>query len=126
MCASDAGVALERLVRIDIDEGTGWAPVVGACVEGIDIVVVARPRCTALEARRIEARVRAHGAVLVVLGDPGAFGAHVVLSSRTERWDFTTHAARRTVHVRARGRRLHGDAVAHVVLPDDVRSVPAR
>ena len=52
-------------------------------------------------------------------------GAHVVLSSRTVRWDFTTHAARRTVHVRAHGRRLHGDAVAHLVLPDDARSAPA-
>jgi len=126
MCASDAGVALERLVRIDIDEGAPWAHVVGACVEGIDIVVVARPRCTAHDARRIEARVKAHGGVLVVLGDAGAFSAHVVLSSRTVRWDFTTHAARRTVHVRADGRRSRADAVAHMVLPDDARTVAAR
>lgn len=124
LCASDAGVALERLVRIDIDGDASWPRVVGACVEGIDVVVVSGPRCSARDARRIEARMKAHGGVLVVLGDPGVFGAHVTLSARTVQWDFTTHAARRIVEVSATGRRLHGVRRSEMTFPDDARVVP--
>ena len=121
MCASDAGVAIERLVRVDVEDDAAWPRVLGACVEGIDVVVVHGARCTVRDARRIEARMKAHGGVLVVLGDPGAFEVHVTLSSRTVQWDFTTHAARRTVEVSATGRRLHAVRRVEMTFPDEAR-----
>lgn len=71
VAAAELGVALERLVLV-ADPGRdreGWAPVVGALVDGFDVVLVAAPeRFRPADARRLVARVRERGAVLVAVG----------------------------------------------------------
>jgi hypothetical protein len=109
MSAREHGVALQRLLCVDAGtQATTWTPVVGACVDGLDLVVVHAPQCSLHDARRIEARLKAHGSVLIIVGDPGVFSPTVVLSSHTTQWEFSTHALRREVDVVATGRRVHG------------------
>jgi hypothetical protein len=71
VAAAELGVAFERLVLV-ADPGRdreGWAPVMGALVDGFDVVLVAAPqRFRPADARRLVARVRERGAVLVAVG----------------------------------------------------------
>lgn len=109
MSAREHGVALQRLLCVDAGtQTTTWTQVVGACVDGLDVVVVHAPQCSLHDARRIEARLKAHGSVLIIVGDPGVFSPAVVLLSHTTQWEFSTHASRREVDVVATGRRVHG------------------
>lgn len=108
MSAREHGVALQRLLCVDAGtQSTTWTQVVGACVDGLDVVVVYAPQCSLHDARRIEARLKTHGSVLIIVGDPGVFSPAVVLSSHTTRWEFSTHASHRDVDVVATGRRVH-------------------
>jgi hypothetical protein len=108
MSAREHGIALQRLLCVDTGtQPATWTQVMGACVDGLDVVVVYAPQCSLHDARRIEARLKAHGSVLVIVGDPGVFSPAVVLSSRTTQWEFSTHASRREVDVVATGRRVH-------------------
>jgi len=78
VAASEMGVAFERLALV-ADPGrerAGWASVVAALVDGFDVVLVAtgadagRPAggVRPADARRLVARVRERGAVLVAVG----------------------------------------------------------
>lgn len=71
--AAELGVALERLALVR-HPGREWAGVVAAFLDGFDVVSVAVPaRLRAGDARRLSARARERGAVLVAVGDwPGA------------------------------------------------------
>jgi hypothetical protein len=109
MSAREHGVALQRLLCVDAGtQPATWTQVMGACVDGLDVVVAYAPQCSLHDARRIEARLKAHGSVLIIVGDPGVFSPAVVLSSHTTQWEFSTHASRREVDVVATGRRVHG------------------
>jgi hypothetical protein len=76
--AAELGVALERLVLVadpgrDRGEGerTGWPSVVAVLVDGFDVVLVGAEtgaRLRAADARRLVARVRERGTVLVGVG----------------------------------------------------------
>ena len=70
--AAGLGVDLDRLALVPFP-GTSWLEVVAALIEAVDIVVVRPPpRVFDADARRLAARVRQRGAVLVVLGQwPG-------------------------------------------------------
>jgi hypothetical protein len=77
VAAAELGVALERLVLVadpGRDRGgerTGWPSVVAALVDGFDVVLVgaeAGARLRAADARRLVARVRERGTVLVGVG----------------------------------------------------------
>jgi hypothetical protein len=105
MCVSTGGQA------------QSWSHVVGALVDGVDLVVVSSPTCSAAETRRIVARAKASGAVLIILGKPGQFSPDVVLSSSTTEWHFNTHAASRTMAVQAHGRRVYNQRALTVQLP---------
>ena len=118
MSAAEHGVALQRTLCVEVDDDVAtWTRVVGACVDGVDIVVVYRPKCGIGDVRRLEARIKAHGSVLIVMGDPGVFSPSVVLTAQTTRWDFSSHAARRHVHVSATGRRVYGNQHCSLVFP---------
>jgi hypothetical protein len=77
VAAAELGVAFERLVLV-ADPGrerAGWASVVAALVDGFDVVLVAAGRGPgaghvprAGDARRLVARVRERGSVLVAVG----------------------------------------------------------
>ena len=123
LSADEYGVALQRTVCVSSGSSNTWPQVVGALVDGIDLVAVMSPTCSAGEARRITARARAQGTVLIVVGRQGAFDVDVVLTARSLQWRFDTHASSRIVHVATHGRRVHGARDVTVCLPSPEGSV---
>ena len=118
MAAHEYGVALQRVMCVSTGGHTqSYAQVVGALVDGIDLVVVSSPTCSAAETRRIVARAKASGSVLIILGRAGQFSPDVVLSSSTTEWHFHTHASSRTMSVQAHGRRVYNQRALTVQLP---------
>jgi hypothetical protein len=89
----------------------------GALVDGFDLVAVSSPTCSVGEARRITARAKSQGSVLLVVGNPGAFEVDATLRASTVSWQFDTYASARTVTVEARGRRVYGNRSCTVQLP---------
>jgi hypothetical protein len=118
MAAHEYGMALQRVMCVNSGGHTqSYAQVVGALVDGVDLVVVSSPACSAAEARRIVARAKASGSVLIILGRAGQFSPDVVLSSSTTEWHFYTHASSRTMSVQAHGRRVYNQRALTVQLP---------
>lgn len=115
--AREHGVALHRVVFLDTGGSSSWARIVGALVDGFDIVVVAGPACRPAEARTVAARAKARGTVVVIHGDPGPFPLDLSLCTRTESWRFAAHATSRTVGITAGGRRAAGRRSVTVLLP---------
>lgn len=84
--AGEMGVALDRLALVP-DPGRDWPAVVAALVDALDVVLVAPPaqsRPRAGDARRLGARVRERGGVLVALG--AWEGADVRLAVTHRQW----------------------------------------
>ena len=81
--AAGQGLALERLVVVDAPDPTGWGPVVATLVGAFDLVMVApRHRVGAADVRRLAARCRERGSVLLHLGDgpwPGRLDLRLVV-----------------------------------------------
>jgi hypothetical protein len=115
LSAHEHGVALHRTVCVDAGAGVG--AVLGALVDGFDFVAVWSPACSVSEARRIAARVKAQGSVLLVMGNAGAFDVDATFGAHTVNWQFDTYASARTVDIAARGRRVHGERSCRVQLP---------
>lgn len=115
--AREHGIALHRTVCATSGAAEAWPLVVGALVDGIDMVAVSSPVCRASEARQLAARAKASGAVLFVVGDAGSFVPDVVLHSRTVSWNFDLHARSRRVDVSVTGRRVHARRTRLVRLP---------
>lgn len=121
--AAEFGVPLERVVRIDtgVDQASGtehdWIDVMGAAVDGFDLVLTRVPdllrdsrRPPAV--RKLGSRLQQKGAVVVTLGAPGALGGDIELASRRTVWaglgDGTGHLRRRVIDVEVGGRRMSG------------------
>jgi len=69
VAAAESGVALERLALVS-EPGPDWPEVVAALLDGIDVVVAAPPvGVSAVLARRLAARARQRGTVLVAALD---------------------------------------------------------
>jgi len=67
VAAARSGIELARLVLVP-SPGSKWATVTAALVEGFDVVVLyPPPAVTSADARKLEARVRERGSMLVVL-----------------------------------------------------------
>lgn len=132
--AAEAGVDLQRLVLVRATLGRGdderWLQVLGALVDGFDLVVVGSAACVrSATARRVQARVQARGAVLVVVGDPGPFSCDLHLIGRA-RWEGLGeghgHLRAREVDWVLEGRRVPRPRRSTVWLPDaSGRIVPA-
>jgi hypothetical protein len=71
--AAQAGLDPDRLLLV-AEPGPGWVQVVGALLDGFDIVLLRPPEQPPAQVRRkLEATARRYGSVLVVSGDwPGA------------------------------------------------------
>ena len=68
VAAAELGVRLERLALVP-SPGEQWPVVVAALVDGFDLLLLHPPvRVRATDARRLSARVRERGTVMVVLG----------------------------------------------------------
>jgi hypothetical protein len=111
--AAGLGVALERLVVVAPGDRpvSGWGPVVAALVEGFPVVVVGpRVQLRSGDGRRLAARLRERGGVLVrVVGDAAVpSAAHVRLQVTGGGWEGVDEGAgylrARRVVVEATGR----------------------
>ncbi|MFD6177276.1 MULTISPECIES: hypothetical protein [unclassified Isoptericola] len=106
LAAADAGIALGRTVLVPAP-GPDAPAALAALLDGMDVVVVG-PGATLLDAdrRRLAARARERGAVLVA--QAAWPGAHVALEARGGTWSGVDHGAgwlrRRTLRVRRTGR----------------------
>lgn len=84
VAAAEAGLVLERLALVP-RPGEQWATVVAALLDAIDIVLVRPPhRLRQADARKLIARARERGAVLVPLGPWD--GADLRLEVASARW----------------------------------------
>jgi hypothetical protein len=115
--AAEAGIDLRRVGLVDLAEDASWAGVVAALVGGIDVIVIdGRAPLTPSEGRRLAARARERGSVLVPVTPGsiptgrrrGAWPADVTLTVTAGRWDGLGsghgHLHRRQARVEAEGR----------------------
>jgi hypothetical protein len=117
LAAAEAGVALERFAVVRRVPSARWAAVVAALLDGVGLVLAEVPRyARAGDARRLSARARERGAVLVGIGGWPAEAA-VRLSADISAWHGLELGsgvlAARELRVRVEG---HG-APAHAVVP---------
>jgi len=69
VAAAETGITLERLALVPTPGARAWPAVVAAFLDAVDVVLVRAPaRLPAAQARRLAARARERGAVLVPLG----------------------------------------------------------
>jgi hypothetical protein len=105
LAAAELGVAVDRLALVR-HPGADLPAVVAALLDGMDLVATPRARLTEAQARRLSARARHRGAVLLTVGSwPGA---DLELRCASSRWDGIErgagHLASREVTVAAHGR----------------------
>ena len=119
VAASEAGIDLARCALVP-DPGPTWATVVAALLDAIDLVVLAPPArvVRAADARRLSARARERGAVLLVVG-AWPEGPDVRLRPLAARWtglgDGHGALASRSLEVLAGGRGAAARERRHVV-----------
>jgi hypothetical protein len=106
--AAEAGVALERFAVVRRVPPARWATVVAALLDGVSVVLAEVPRHVGMaDARRLVARARERGAVLVVSG--GTWAADVALTVHAQHsvWSGLSDAGmltHRRLQVRVDGR----------------------
>jgi hypothetical protein len=132
----EAGVPLERLVAVrepatPFTDDT-WGQVLAALIDGFDVILLgAASRVRAGTARRLQSRLQSRGAVLIVVGGPGAFSCDAQISSVAE-WvglgEGHGHLHSRRVELTVEGRRVPRPRRTSIWLPGtdgDVPAVPA-
>jgi hypothetical protein len=127
--AAEVGVDLARLALVPAP-GRDWARVVGALLDGFDLVAVRPPARLVLgEARALSARARNQGAVLVSLGPwPGS---DLRLATDADVWEGLGRGSgrlrSRRMSIRMSGRGAAGGrpARAELLLPVTGEPVPA-
>jgi antitoxin (DNA-binding transcriptional repressor) of toxin-antitoxin stability system len=85
--AAEMGVAVERVVAVPTVPAAQWATVLAAVADGVDVVITTAGRVSPADARRLQARLVAKGAVLVVVDHPGSFSADVTCRLAEARWE---------------------------------------
>jgi hypothetical protein len=119
LAAAEVGVAVERLALIP-QPGSRPSAVIAALLDGVDLVVASSARLTDALARRLSARARHRGAVLLVTGSwPGV---DLELTCEGGTWTGlktgSGHLLERQVVVRAQGRGAAARPVrTHLLLP---------
>ena len=105
VAAAEVGVVLERFPLV-ARPGDEWPAVVAALVDAVDVVLVCLPRhVRSGDARRLMAKARDRGAVLITTGESKALAADVRLSVASCAWEGLSSG-----HGRLRARRM--DVVA--------------
>ena len=127
--AGELGVALERLLLVDVPIPDQWSTAVAAALDGMDAVLVELPRRLARggresEVRRLQSRLRDRGAVVVLVGATGAFQPDLVLSASAPSWEGLGtgwgHLRSRCVPVEVTGRRAASrPRTGRIWLPDE-------
>jgi hypothetical protein len=109
VATAELGVALDRLAVVDeVDRGR-WPAVVAALVDAVDVVVIGPTRVRPGDARRLAARARERGAVLLPVGFEWPEAPDVSLAVDAGRGEGLGaghgHLQARRVRVSATGRR---------------------
>jgi hypothetical protein len=91
VAAAEAGIALERFALVPAVAPRKWATVVAALLDAVDVVLAQPPEAgpaglTAGQARRLAARARERGSVLVALGHGWSAPADLRLALVASRW----------------------------------------
>jgi hypothetical protein len=86
LAASELGLPLSRLVSVSVDAVQG-AVALGAALDAFDVVVVGPGFLRGSEARRVQARARDRGSVLLVAGDPGTLEVDSTLHVTSVQWE---------------------------------------
>ena len=121
--AAELGMALERTVFVAAPPSDQWGVVLGAAIDGADVVIAAAPTSSAAatEARRLQARLQARGGVLVVVGEPGPFHPDLVLASNVIGWeglgDGHGHLVSRRIVIQVGGRRAGRPSRHELLVP---------
>jgi hypothetical protein len=125
---AELGVTLDRLVRIDARSTASWADVVAAAIDGFDLVVAAAPTGSGAGAvRRVQTRVKARGAVLLLVGESAA--ADIQLHTVRPVWERAAggdgHLRARRVGLEVSGRRVPQARRVELLLPGPAGGVEA-
>jgi Mrp family chromosome partitioning ATPase len=129
--AIEAGVAVERIVLAQPPRASReWVATVAALVEGFEVLIVATPTSlSASDARRLQTRVMARQAVLIVVdlpalasvGEASVFASDIDVHAITVAWSGiergAAHITQRTVQVRVNGRRCSSPREQTITLP---------
>jgi hypothetical protein len=129
--AIEAGVAVERIVLAQPPRASReWVATVAALVEGFEVLIVATPTSlSASDARRLQTRVMARQAVLIVVdlptlasvGEASVFTSDIDVYANTVSWSGiergAAHITQRTVQVRVDGRRCSSPREQTITLP---------
>jgi hypothetical protein len=129
--AIEAGVAVERIVLAQPPRASReWVATVAALVEGFEVLIVATPTSlSASDARRLQTRVMARQAVLIVVdlpalssvGEVSVFASDIDVHATTVSWSGiergAAHITQRTVQVRVSGRRCSSPREQTITLP---------
>jgi len=124
--AAELGVPLERLVRVDPGRGSqqsgAWAELMAAVLDGFELVVTRVPaRVDAGTVRRVQARVQARGAVVLLVGTTRAWSTDITLRATRSTWEGVAaghgHLRARRVAIEAAGRRVPRPRQAELWLP---------
>jgi hypothetical protein len=92
--AAECGVVLDRLAVVSLPERSEWATVVAALIDAIDVVLVCPPQRVAMgDARRLAARARERGAVLLVVGATSSLTIDVRCTVSEPQWAGVDHGA---------------------------------
>jgi hypothetical protein len=87
VAAAEAGIALDRLALVPAPTRKNWAAVVATLLDAIDVVLVRPPAgVRAADTRRLAARARERGSVLVPLGDGWTDPVDLHLAVTASRW----------------------------------------
>lgn len=126
VAAADMGVMLERVVFVDgpLDTHGDPANVLGALVDGVDLVVTSGAFLASLApslVRRFVTRLQARGAVCIVVDDTRSVSGDVRVTTRVREWsgigDGHGHVQARRVTVEVDGRRQGRTSRRDVWLP---------
>jgi hypothetical protein len=131
--AGELGLALERLLLVDVPSPDQWSTAVAAALDGMDAVLVELPRSLARgsresDVRRLQSRLRDRGAVVVLVGAAGAFQPDLVFSTSAPSWQGLGagwgHLRSRCIPVEVTGRRAASrPRIGRLWLPDEVGQV---
>ncbi len=131
--ASEVGIALERLVMVaspaekspaekSPQEAGATANVMSALIDGFDLIVLRDAAAIPMAlGRRLQSRLQARGAVLVIVGNSGPFICDLIISGVSAQWeglgDGSGRLARRRLALSATGRRSPRAKHVEVWLP---------
>ncbi|MEM9039795.1 MAG: hypothetical protein AAGD33_07860 [Actinomycetota bacterium] len=133
--ADELGLPIERIVRVSTASTPTWIDVMGAAVDGFDLVVTRVPeelrgtdrvaRHGAAMVRKLMSRLQQKGSVVVVLGDPGVVPCDLELGIERSVWSGLGqgwgHLRHRSLELVSTGRRVTRPRTCSVEIDVELR-----